>query len=301
MLRFDGQVAIVTGAGRGIGREHALALARRGARVIVNDLGGSVQGVGASSEPAQQVVDEIRAQGGDAIADMTSVATEEGAAAIVRLATDVCGRVDIIIHNAGVTNASWSKMLDLHLSAAFWLCRAAWPHFIAQNYGRVLTTSSAAGLFGTRPAEPEPLEYYAYAAAKAGLVGLTRNLALEGAGNNIKINGVAPIAWSRMIASNLKDERTRQWMERCFGAEHIAQAAVCLVHERCPTSGATYSVGGGRVASVVIAETDGYFEADLSAETLMERFAAVVDQKRLHTPRHIPDELNLYRTLCRLD
>ncbi|MGH9035158.1 MAG: SDR family NAD(P)-dependent oxidoreductase, partial [Acidimicrobiia bacterium] len=199
-IGFEGKGAIVTGAGGGLGREHALLLASRGAQLVINDLGGAVDGTGASTGPAQKVVEEIEAAGGVAVADTNSVASKEGGEAMVQTALDAFGRVDIVINNAGIlrdksfsnmTDELWDPVLDVHLRGAMCVTRAAWPHLREQNYGRVVCTSSAAGIFGN-------FGQTNYGAAKMGLVGFTRALAQEGAKHNIKANAIAPVAKTRM-------------------------------------------------------------------------------------------------------
>src|SRR5262245_60412520 len=199
-LGFDGKVAIITGAGGGLGRSHALELAKRGALVVVNDLGGATDGTGSSETAAQKVVDEITAAGGEAVANYDSVATPEGGTAIVQSALDAWGKVDIVINNAGILrDAAFKNMdadklepvLDVHVKGAFYVTQAAWASMRENNYGRIVNASSAAGIFGN-------FGQTNYGAAKAGLVGFTRVLAVEGAKNNIKANAIAPVAKSRM-------------------------------------------------------------------------------------------------------
>src|ERR1043166_5170209 len=189
---FEGRVAIITGAGGGLGREHALLLASRGAQVVVNDLGGAVDGTGSSAGPAQKVVEEIEALGGAAVADTNSVASPDGADAMVKTALDAFGRVDIVINNAGIlrdksfanmTQDLWDAVIAVHLTGACNVPGAAWPHLREQSYGRIVSTSSAAGIFGN-------FGQTNYGAAKMGIVGLTRVLAVEGAKNNIKVNAI---------------------------------------------------------------------------------------------------------------
>ncbi|MEY3354194.1 MAG: hypothetical protein RLZZ16_996, partial [Actinomycetota bacterium] len=204
-LGFDGKVAVITGAGGGLGRQHALLLASRGALVVVNDLGGAVDGSGSDKGAAQKVVDEIRDLGGEAVADTNSVSTLEGGAAIIATATAAYGRVDIVINNAGILrDKSFQNMepemvravLDVHLLGAFNVTQPAFKLMREQGYGRIVSTSSAAGIFGN-------FGQANYGAAKMGLVGFTRVLAVEGAKYNVKANAIAPLAYTRMTENLL--------------------------------------------------------------------------------------------------
>src|SRR6266545_4574877 len=204
-LGFDGKVAIITGAGGGLGRSHALELAKRGALIVVNDLGGSVDGTGSGTTAAQTVVDEIKGGGGEAVANYDSVATPEGGEAIVQTAVDAFGRVDIVINNAGIlrdkafhnmTPDLFEPVLDVHLRGAFHVTQPAFVKMREQGYGRIISTSSAAGIFGN-------FGQTNYGAAKMALVGFTRVLAVEGAKYNIKANAIAPLALTRMTESVL--------------------------------------------------------------------------------------------------
>jgi NAD(P)-dependent dehydrogenase (short-subunit alcohol dehydrogenase family) len=269
-LTFDGAVVIVTGGGGGLGRSHSLELARRGARVLVNDLGGAVDGTGASASAAQQVVEEIRAAGGEAAASTDSVATPEGGAAIVQCALDEFGRVDAIVNNAGilrdaafknVTPERLDPVIDVHLKGAFNVLRHAWPMLREQGSGRIVNTSSGSGLFGN-------FGQSNYGAAKAGLMGLTRVLSIEGARNDVKVNAIAPIAYTRMTESQM-DENMRP--------DLISPLVAYLCHESCAVTGQAYSVGGGRVSRLFVGMTTGITEPDLSAEMIAARIEEIDD------------------------
>jgi NAD(P)-dependent dehydrogenase (short-subunit alcohol dehydrogenase family) len=288
-LGFDGRVAIITGAGGGLGRSHALDLAKRGALIVVNDLGGASDGTGSSETAAQKVVDEIKAAGGEAVANYDSVATPEGGAAIVKTAVDTFGKVDIIINNAGILrDTSFKNMtpdqvnpvLDVHLRGAFYVTQPAWQLMRDQGYGRIINTASAAGIFGN-------FGQTNYGAAKMGLVGLTRVLAVEGAKNNIKCNAIAPVAKTRMT-------------EELFGAamdkltpELVTPIVTYLAHEDCPVTGEVYSVGGGRVARIFVGVTPGYFQADLTPEAVRDNFDTIRDEKDYEVPANLNEEMML--------
>jgi NAD(P)-dependent dehydrogenase (short-subunit alcohol dehydrogenase family) len=271
-LTFDGRVAVITGAGGGLGRSHALELARRGAHVVVNDLGGAVDGTGGSASAAEQVVAEIRAAGGEAIANTDSVATPDGGAAIVECALDTFGRVDIVVNNAGilrdaafknVTPALLDAVIDVHLKGAFNVLRTAWPRLREQNYGRVVNTSSGSGLFGN-------FGQSNYGAAKAGLMGLTRVLSIEGARNNVMANAIAPIAHTRM---------TEGQIDESMAPELISPLVAYLCHASCAVTGQAYSVGGGRVSRVFLGMTTGVTDSALTAETVADRIDEIDDTR----------------------
>jgi NAD(P)-dependent dehydrogenase (short-subunit alcohol dehydrogenase family) len=288
-LGFDGRVAIITGAGGGLGRSHALELARRGALIVVNDLGGSVDGRGGSHTAAQQVVDEIKAAGGEAVANYDSVATPEGGQAIVQTALDAFGKVDIIINNAGIlrdtsfknmTKDQVEPVLDVHLKGAFFVTQPAWQLMRDQGYGRIVNTSSGAGVFGN-------FGQTNYGAAKMGLVGLTRVLAVEGAKNNIKVNAIAPVAKTRMTEELLGPVADK------LGPEFVTPVVTYLVHESCPVSGEVYSVGGGRVARVFIGVTPGYTDHELTPESVRDHFDQIRDETDYAVPANLNEEMGL--------
>ncbi|MFM1751730.1 MAG: hypothetical protein RL119_692 [Actinomycetota bacterium] len=289
-LGYDGKVAIITGAGGGLGRQHALLMARRGALIVVNDLGGSVDGTGASSSAAQLVVDEIKAAGGEAVADTNSVATPEGGRAIVQTAIDAFGRVDIVINNAGILRDKafhnmepdlLNPVLDVHLKGAFYVTQPAFVKMREQGFGRIISTSSAAGVFGN-------FGQTNYGAAKMGLVGFTRVLAVEGARFNIKANAIAPLALTRMtedILGGLKDK---------LDPGLVSPLVAFLAHEDCPVSGQLFSVGGGRVAQVFLGETNGYYNPALSPEDVQDHWEQITDRQGYAVPNNLGEETALF-------
>jgi NAD(P)-dependent dehydrogenase (short-subunit alcohol dehydrogenase family) len=295
-LRFDGRVAVVTGAGQGLGRAHALLLARRGARVVVNDHGTRPDGGGASEDPARHVVREIEAEGGEAVPDFGSVATPEGGRGLVETALDAFGQVDIIVHNAGISGTGGiahlepdqlGAVLDTHLRGAFYVIGPAWPHMRARRYGRVVNTVSNAGLFGLPGAS-------AYSAAKGGLVALTRALAGEGAPHGIIVNAVAPAAVTRLTA-DLDAGPLSDWWQKWFAPERVSPVVAWLAHEDCPVTGEVYSAGGGRVARVLAVETTGYWSGQLDPEAVRDHADEIRSGE--HTElRSSMDEMALYRT-----
>jgi 3-hydroxy-3-methylglutaryl CoA synthase/NAD(P)-dependent dehydrogenase (short-subunit alcohol dehydrogenase family)/putative sterol carrier protein len=242
-IRFDGRVAIVTGAGAGLGRVYALELAKRGAKVVVNDLGGSRDGAGSgSTRAADQVVDEIKALGGQAVASYDSVSTAEGGQAIIRKAIEAFGRVDILINNAGILRdktlakmepESWQAIQDVHLNGAYFVTRPAFLKMREQGYGRIILTTSAAGLFGN-------FGQANYSAAKLGLVGFMNTLKLEGEKHNIKINTVAPIAATRLTEDVLPPDLFEK-----LKPEFVAPLILFLCSEGCPASGQVLNAGFG--------------------------------------------------------
>jgi NAD(P)-dependent dehydrogenase (short-subunit alcohol dehydrogenase family) len=255
---FEGRVAVVTGAGRGIGRAHARLLGELGASVVVNDLGGSMAGSGADAGPAAEVVDEILAAGGTAVADTSDVSQESGASTLIATAVEQFGRIDAVVNNAGIIR--WASFPDadvenldshlaVHVGGSFHTTRAAWPHFVAQGYGRIVNTTSS-GMFGL----PNNV---GYATAKAAVVGMTRSLATAGAQHGIRCNLVAPAAFTRM-AGTAADESP---MATTMAPELVAPMVAFLAHENCPVTGEIYSAGAGRFARIFIAQAEGYVDA----------------------------------------
>jgi NAD(P)-dependent dehydrogenase (short-subunit alcohol dehydrogenase family) len=280
-LRFDGRVAIITGAGHGLGRSHALSLAERGAKVVVNDLGGALDGTGASVGPAAEVVELIRKNGGEAAVSTDNVATPEGAKAIVQTAIDAFGRLDVVVNNAGILrDRSFGKMsveefdqvLAVHVRGSFLVSREAFPYLKEQGYGRIVNTSSPAGLFGN-------FGQANYSTAKMGLVGLTKTLGIEGARAGIKANAIAPIAWTRMTEALLPAD-----FEAKFTAERVSALVTFLAHEACETSGEVFSVGGGRIARVFVAEGPGWRQDDHTVEDIRDNWQAILAEQPYLTP-----------------
>ena len=289
-LGFDGKVAIITGAGGGLGRQHALLMASRGALIVVNDLGGSVDGSGSDKGAAEHMVDEIKALGGEAVADTNTVATPEGGKAIVQTAIDAFGRVDIVVNNAGIlrdksfhnlTPELLNPVLDVHLKGAFYVTQPAWLHMREQGYGRIISTSSAAGIFGN-------FGQTNYGAAKMGLVGFTRVLAQEGAKYNIKANAIAPLALTRMTEDLLAGFGEK------LQPDLVSPVVAFLAHESCPVNGQIFSVGGGRVAQVFIGETQGYHHANLSMEDIRDNWETITDRTGYAVPNGLGEETAMF-------
>jgi NAD(P)-dependent dehydrogenase (short-subunit alcohol dehydrogenase family) len=272
-LRFDNRVAVITGAGRGLGRTYALLLASRGAKVVVNDTGGSMKGEGVNAGPADEVVREIRSAGGEAVACTASVSTPEGGSAIIKAALDHYGRIDILIHNAGnvraaslkeMTQEDFDAVLDVHLRGAFHVVRPAFVHMCKAGYGRVVLTSSIGGLYGNhRQAN--------YGVAKAGMIGLSNVVALEGAAEGVKCNLIVPGAVTRM-AEGLDTSAYPP-----MAPELVAPVVGWLSHESCSISGEMLISIAGRVARAFIAESPGVYRGAWSIEQVAEQMDAIRD------------------------
>jgi NAD(P)-dependent dehydrogenase (short-subunit alcohol dehydrogenase family) len=272
-LRFDGRVAVVTGGGRGLGRSYAMLLASRGAKVVVNDPGGGLTGDGTDAGPADDVVREIVAAGGQAVASTDSVATAAGGKAIIDAALDRYGRVDILIHNAGIVRrASLKEMsyedfeavLDVHLRGAFHVVRPVFPMMCDAGYGRIVLTSSIGGLYGNH-------DVANYAAAKAGVIGLSNVAALEGAADGVKSNVIVPAAVTRMA------EGIDTSAYPPMGPELVAPAVGWLAHESCSITGEVLIALAGRVARAVVTETPGVYRSSWSIEDVGEHIEAIRD------------------------
>ncbi len=296
-ITFDGRVAIVTGAGGGLGREYALELGRRGAMVVVNDLGGAVDGSGSSQSAADQVVAQISEAGGDAVANYDSVATREGGAAIVQTAVDSFGGVDIVINNAGILrDKSFANMtldevdavLDVHLRGAFHVSHPAFKVMKERGYGRFVHTTSASGLFGN-------FGQVNYGAAKAGLVGLSNVLAIEGAKYNIKSNAVAPTARTRMT-----EEVLGPFVEM-FDPAQVMPMVVYLCSEQNELTHEIFTVGGGRYGRVFIGTNTGWFAGQgvvPSIEEVREHIPEIRDITEHVVPGDINEELMILARLA---
>src|SRR6202051_3599289 len=274
-IRFDGRVAIVTGAGNGLGRAHALGLAGRGARVVVNDFGGARDGTGGSLTPAEAVVEEIRKAGGEAMADGADVSNYEQVKAMVAKATEKWGSVDLLCANAGILRdksfakmeiADFAKVLDVHLTGTFYCCKAVWDGMRERNYGRIVVTTSSSGLFGN-------FGQANYGAAKTGMIGVMNVLAEEGRKNNIKVNMISPTAATRMTEELLPPQALA-----LMRPEAITPAVLYLLSEDAPTR-AIMGAGAGSFAVIKIMETEGINlgQADWTPDAVAAHFAEISD------------------------
>lgn len=307
-ISFAGRVAIVTGAGNGLGKEYALDIARRGGKVVVNDLGGSGAGVGASSSAADAVVAQIIAEGGEAVASHHSVATREGGEGIVATAMAAFGRVDICVCNAGflrnnrfsdMTDVQFDAMIDVHLKGAFYVAQAAFREMRANGYGRFIFTGSASCLFG------QPWQAN-YAAAKGGLVGLTHVIALEGEAHGIKANMVLPVAQTRLaeeidegpleVESHANAIRSADYsgVNGRLTADFVKPLVVYLASEECAVTHSIYSASGGRYARVFIDVSEGWVSppgnVPCRAEDIAANLATIEGRERLHQFRSVYSE-----------
>lgn len=286
-LTFSDRVIVVTGAGRGVGRAHALAFAERGAAVVVNDLGGSMSGRPGQGEPvADVVVEEIERHGGRAVADSSDVSTEDGASQLVRRALDSFGRVDVVVNNAGIdrsvkyadiTTAMLQRFHEVHVLGTHLVTAAAWPHLVAQGFGRVVTTTSSVGFFGGARALP-------YAMAKGAVNGLTQALAVEGARHGITVNSVAPFAASRLATDRLQGSALLDAMDQRAPASQVSPLVVWLAHPSTDVTGMVFEVGGGAVSRLVVGASHGLVAEGISPELLRDNAEALLDTSRLDFP-----------------
>lgn len=301
-LRFDGRVAIVTGAGRGLGRAYAMLLASRGARVVVNDL-ITPGAAGDAGAPADAVVREIIALGGKAVASHDSVATPEGATAIVKAATEAFGSVDILIHNAGICDwlpfpeikyDHFAKMRQVHYDGPWLLTQAAWPIMIKQDYGRILFITSHVGLAGTPNAAH-------YGSAKWAATGLARMLSFEAPSSNIKSNALGVLGYTRLLvegffASEPAEDPSigiqgQRWWERNVRAEHVAPVAAWLVHEKCTLNGEVLDTGAGHTFRHLLTTTPGYTKLDLTVEDVDAHIEEIMDTQNSNTWNNVGEAL----------
>jgi NAD(P)-dependent dehydrogenase (short-subunit alcohol dehydrogenase family) len=275
-LRFDGKVVLITGGGRGMGRVHAEQFAARGAKVIVSDVGTSIHGVGADRSVALEVVDAIRDAGGEAQAYLEDLATEVGARGAVKHALTTYGRIDTIVHNAGISLGGMPyereslqrlrRLQAINTEAGYVMTAEAWPVMQQQKYGRIVMIGSTAW-YGVSLNVP-------YATAKSSYLGFTRSLAEEGVEFGIKVNLVGPSGVSRMSES-MPDSTFSRWFRRTMKPELVTPVVLLLGHERCPVTGETFAVAGGRVARMVMAETPGLIKADLTPEDVLANMSDI--------------------------
>jgi NAD(P)-dependent dehydrogenase (short-subunit alcohol dehydrogenase family) len=286
-LRYDGRVAVITGAGRGLGQSYAKLLASRGAKVVVNDLGGDTKGRGSSKEPATDTVAEITAAGGAAIANFGDVSNDADADALMQHAIEAFGRLDIVINNAGVdtispfanmTRAMFDDMLRIHVGGSFAVTKAAWPHLMEQQYGRIVMTCSHAGMGMQDMAH--------YCTAKAGLIGLMRALSLEGRPHGINVNAIMPGAATRLMnesAGEVADaggtaEIPPQELLDQMSPDLVAPPVAWLVHEDCAVTGEVVDAVAGLVGRVFFALTRGRVDRDLTIETVRDHWDKIADE-----------------------
>ena len=294
MIDFTGQVAIVTGAGRGLGRLYAVELARRGAAVVVNDLGGSMHGDGADTSVADAVVEEIERAGGVAVASHDSVDSPEGGEAIVRTAIDSFGRLDAVVSNAGIFNSAsfeelshddWRRMLSVHLDGGFYLSQPAYREMKAAGYGRFVFISSSGGMFG------QPLEAH-YAAAKAGLVGLANVIAIEGAQHGILANTVLPFGFSRMVTETVGDPKALEetGFLKVIQPELVVPIVVFLASRACEFTHQNYSACAGRFSRVFVGLGEGWL-AEPGSNPTADDVAAHLSEVSATEPFTVPGSI----------
>jgi NAD(P)-dependent dehydrogenase (short-subunit alcohol dehydrogenase family) len=289
--RFDGRVAVITGAGNGLGRQHAIELARRGARVVANDIGRDEDGRLA----AERVVAEIRSEGGEAVADTGSVADERAVDELIERAIATFGAIDILVNNAGnaIAKPIWKlstdelrAVLDVHLLGTFWSMRAALPHMRKRAYGRIVNTASALGAFGAPHSTP-------YAAAKAGIIAMTRVASLDAAGLDIRVNSIAPIAYTA-LAKDFFDAHPTVSVEKLSTAS-VSPVVLYLAHETCRLNGELLSVAAGRVARICTITAPGLYSENLTSEQVAENLEKIMDPTGFIVPGKSMDQYKLLK------
>jgi NAD(P)-dependent dehydrogenase (short-subunit alcohol dehydrogenase family) len=292
-IRLDNRVAIVTGAGAGLGRSHALLMAARGAKVVVNDLGGKMDGSGANKSAADTVVEEIKAAGGEAVANYDSVATQEGARSILKTALDAFGTIDIVVNNAGIirykslldhTAEDFAATLGVHLNGAFYLSQAAFPIMKKRRYGRFVFTSSSGGMRGSA-------DGVAYAAAKAGVVGLANVMALAGAPHGVFSNVIMPNAYTRMTEAVVAERNKEK-----LSADFISPLVLYLSSEQCQLNHEMFSCGGGTVARTILALAPGWranTKEEFTPEAIGEHIGEAMDMTNYSNPQSTEEETRL--------
>ena len=287
-VSFEDKTVIVTGAGNGLGKSYALEFAKRGANVVVNDLGGSVDGSGSGSSPADEVVEEIKNNGGNAVANYDSVATKEGGEAIVNSAIEAYGSLHAVVNNAGIlrdksfakmTEEDFNAVLDVHLKGTFFVCQPAFIHMKENGYGRFVNVASPSGLFGN-------FGQSNYGAAKMGIVGLTNIIAIEGAKYNINANVLAPNATTRMTEELFGEE-----FGKLFKVEQVTPLVVYLASEACETTHEIFSAGAGRYARIGINTHVGYVNPDATADDISDNIEDIRTIKDGIYPMNNADDL----------
>jgi NAD(P)-dependent dehydrogenase (short-subunit alcohol dehydrogenase family) len=295
---LNGRVAVITGAGGGLGRAHALLFAKHGAKVVVNDLGGSFDGSGKGSAAADKVVDEIKAAGGEAVANYDSVSTPEGGAGIVKSAVDAFGKIDILVNNAGIlrdksfskmTDQDWDLVFAVHMAGAYYCTKAAWGPMREAGYGRIIMTSSASGIYGN-------FGQSNYSAAKMGLVGFGQTLALEGEKYNVKTNIIAPVAASRMTESLMPPQILEKLRPEC-----VAPLVVYLCSDHANVNGELYEVGAGAVSRIEWLRSKGVAlnpDEPLGVEEIAENWEQINDMTDATILRSIGESTTATLTHC---